>query len=83
MTAATPNLMPAQLIEAFRDDPEGRYLQQLAGETPLDDEAAAPAVLASSLEQLVARQRRVAAGRTVRSRPSAASAQGSEGLDPE
>jgi DNA primase len=83
MTAATPNLMPAQLIEAFRDDPEGRYLQRLAAETPLDDEAAAPAVLAGSLEQLVARQRRAAAGRTVRSRPSPAAARGSEGPDPE
>jgi hypothetical protein len=81
MTAATPKLMPAQLIEAFRDDPEGRYLQRLAAETPLDDAAAAPAVLAGSLEQLVARQRRAAAGRTVRSRPSTASAQGSEGPD--
>ena len=83
MTAATPNLMPAQLIEAFRDDPEGRYLQRLAGETPLDDEAAAPAVLAASLEKLVARQRQLAAGQTVRSRSQAAPPQGVEGPDSE
>jgi DNA primase len=73
MTSATPNLMPAQLIEAFRDDPEGRYLQRLAGETPLDDEAVAPAVLADSLKHLVAKQRKIATAEAVkrRARPPA------------
>jgi DNA primase len=67
MTAATPNLMGAQLIEAFRDDPEGRYLQRLAAEVPLDDETMAPAVLADSLKRLVAKHRQMAGAQALRS----------------
>jgi DNA primase len=67
MTAATPNLMGAQLIEAFRDDPEGRYLQRLAAEVPLDDETMAQAVLADSLKRLVARHRQMAGAQAIRS----------------
>jgi len=67
-TAADPNLMPAQLVESFRADPEGRYLQRLAAEAPLDDESVAPAVLADSLQHLVAKQRRISAAAAVKGR---------------
>ena len=68
MTTATPNLMGAQLIEAFRDDPEGRYLQRLAAEVPLDDEAKAEEVLGDSLKRLVARHRQMASAEALRRR---------------
>jgi DNA primase len=79
MTAATPNLMGAQLIEAFRDDPEGRYLQRLAAEVPLDDEAMAETVLADSLKRLVARHRQMAGAEAIRRRAGAPENQGSGG----
>ncbi len=68
ITARDPQVMPAQLIETFRSDPEGRYLARLAAESPLDDEQAASAVLGDSLEKLVADERKRAAGRAVRQR---------------
>ena len=52
-----PKITPAQLIERFRDDDEGRHLPRLAAEVPLDDEEAAPKVLRDSLERLVREQR--------------------------
>ncbi len=52
-----PQIKPAQLIERFRSDAEGRHLQRLAAEVPLDDEAAAPEVLRDSLKRLVRDQR--------------------------
>jgi DNA primase len=61
MTAENPKILPAQLVEAFRTDPEGRYLRQLAAESVLDDEADAPAVLRDSLEKIVADYRHRAA----------------------
>lgn len=67
-TARDPQVIPAQLVETFRADPEGRYLKRLAAQPPLDDESAAPAVLRDSLEKLVAEERRRAAARAVRQR---------------
>lgn len=52
-----PKIKPAQLIERFRSDEEGRHLQRLAAEVPLDDEEAAPEVLRDSLKRLVRDQR--------------------------
>ena len=52
-----PAIKPAQLIEHFRDDEEGRHLQRLAAEVPLDDEQAATEVLRGGLERLAGAQR--------------------------
>ena len=53
-----PEVTPGHLIERFREDEEGRHLNRLLAETPLDDENAAPDVLRDSLERLVREQRR-------------------------
>jgi DNA primase len=66
MTANEPQLMSAQLIEAFRDDPEGRHLQRLAVEVPLDDEPSATSVLADGLANLVAAQRKLTTAAAVK-----------------
>jgi hypothetical protein len=68
MTAADPQLMPAQLIEAFRDDPEGRHLQRLASEVPLDDESAASSVLADAIANLVSTQQKLTAAAAIKRR---------------
>jgi DNA primase len=58
-----PDIRTAHLIERFRDDPEGRYLERLLATEPLDDEEAALGVLSTSLERIVAadERRRIAA----------------------
>jgi DNA primase len=66
MTSKDPQLMPAQLIEAFRNDPEGRHLQRLASEMPLDDENAASSVLADAIANLVATQHKLTAAAAVK-----------------
>lgn len=66
---AEPHISLAQLIERFRDDPEGRHLGQLAAAPPLDDAAAAPAVLKDSLERIVARYERKTAVAAVKNHP--------------
>jgi DNA primase len=55
MAADNPKVKSAQLVERFRDDPDGRHVARLAGEPPppLDDEGSAPAVLRDSLERIV------------------------------
>jgi DNA primase len=68
-SADTPNLNSAALVEAFRDDPEGKFLGQLAAEEPLDSEEAAAAVLHGSLERLVQRQRRARQAAALRAKP--------------
>lgn len=57
VSRGNPKITPAQLIERFRGDKEGRHLQRLVAEIPLDDEEAAPEVLRDSLERLVREQR--------------------------
>jgi len=52
---ANPQINTAGLEERFRDDPEGRFLSRLAGQPPLDDEAAAPLVLRDNVVRLVER----------------------------
>jgi hypothetical protein len=66
MTAKDPQLMSAQLIEAFRDDPEGRHLQRLAADVPLDDEPSAASVIADGLVNLVATQRKLTTAAAVK-----------------
>ena len=63
-----PEVTPGHLIERFREDQEGRHLNRLLAETPLDDENAAPAVLRDSLERLVREQRRKEAVRSLKER---------------
>jgi DNA primase len=67
-TAQEPNLLPAQLIEAFRGDPEGRYLNRFAALEPLDDETMAPVVLADSLQRLVTLQQRHSTASAIKER---------------
>lgn len=68
MTAENPDFMTGQLIETFREHPEEPYLKTLAAEEILDDETVAPAVLADSLNRLVAAQRRSTAAAAVKRR---------------
>ena len=49
-----PEIVPAQLLERFRDDSEGRYLGRLMDNAPLDTEDEAPAVLQGMLKRIVA-----------------------------
>jgi DNA primase len=70
MTAEHPDFITGQLIETFREHPEEPYLRTLAVEEILDDETVAPAVLADSLNRLVAGQRRSAAAAAVKRRGS-------------
>jgi DNA primase len=62
-TRRRPQISPGELIGRFSEDPEGRYLDRLVGEVPLDDEQMAPAVLSESLERIVERDRRHKADR--------------------
>ena len=50
-----PQITSAGLEERFREDPEGRFLSRLAGEPPMDDESAAPAVLKDNVARLIER----------------------------
>jgi len=58
VTAGEPQINTARLLERFRHDAEGRHLGQLAAAAPLDDEAAAAAVLRDCAERIVAAFRR-------------------------
>ena len=58
ITGNAPRITTGELIETFRDDPDGRWIERLAKDEPLDDEAAAPGVLRDSLKRLVDRHRR-------------------------
>jgi DNA primase len=68
ITGRTPNITTGQLIETFRDEPDGRWIERLAKDEPLDDEAAAPGVLRDSLQRLVERHRRKAEVEALRRR---------------
>ncbi|MEE8094539.1 MAG: DNA primase [Gammaproteobacteria bacterium] len=50
-----PQINAAGLEERFRHDPEGRFLNRLVGQPPLDDEDAAPQVLKDNVARLVER----------------------------
>ena len=52
--AENPAIVPAQLLERFRDDSEGRHLGRLLDNTPLDTEDAAADVLQAMLQRIVA-----------------------------
>ncbi len=56
-----PDIVPAQLLERFRDDSEGRHLGRLLDNAPLDAEDAAAAVLQEMLQRIVveAKKRRL------------------------
>lgn len=51
--AENPQIVPAQLLEQFRDDSEGRHLGRLLGDTPLDTEDEAAAELQDLLQRIV------------------------------
>ena len=61
--AEQPEMTPAQLLERFRDDPEGRHLGRLLDTAPLDTEEAASGVLQDMLQRIVTEhlKRRLAA----------------------
>ena len=48
-----PQIKTAGLEERFRHDAEGRFLNRLAGQPPLDDEEAAPSVLRDNVARLI------------------------------
>ena len=52
--AGNPEIVPAQLLERFRDDSEGRHLGRLMDNAPLDTEDAAADVLREMLGRIVA-----------------------------
>jgi DNA primase len=58
ITTRTPGITTGELIETFRDEPDARWIERLARDEPLDDEAAAPGVLRDSLSRIVERHRR-------------------------
>jgi len=58
ITSRSPGITTGQLIETFRDEPDARWIERLARDEPLDDEAAAPGVLRDSLSRIVERHRR-------------------------
>jgi DNA primase len=68
IAARSPDITTGQLIETFRDDPDARWIERLARDEPLDDEAAAPGVLRDSLKRLVERHRRKAEVEALRRR---------------
>lgn len=53
-----PEMAPAQLLEKFRDDSEGRHLGRLLDNAPLDTEDAAAAVLREMLRRIVAEDKK-------------------------
>jgi DNA primase len=73
ITAGDPKITTGQLIETFRTQAEGRWIERLAREEPLDDAAAAPRVLRDSLERIIERHQRKAQAEALRRRqgPSA------------
>jgi DNA primase len=73
ITAGDPKITTGQLIETFRAESEGRWVERLAAEEPLDDEAAAPQVLRDSLERIVANHQRRAQADALRRRSNGVS----------
>jgi DNA primase len=63
-----PNITTGQLIETFRSDTERRWVERLASEEPLDDQAAAPQVLRDSLERIIASEQRKSRAEALRQR---------------
>jgi DNA primase len=63
-----PKISTGELIETFRDDPDGRWIERLARDEPLDDETAAPDVLRDSLKRIVERHQRKAEVEALRQR---------------
>jgi DNA primase len=63
-----PKITTGELIETFRDDPDGRWIERLARDEPLDDETAAPDVLRDSLKRIVERHQRKAEVEALRQR---------------
>ncbi|MBN1236979.1 MAG: DNA primase [Gammaproteobacteria bacterium] len=55
IAADNPNVKSAQLVERFREEPDGKHVDRLAREPPppLEDEGGAPAMLRDSLERIV------------------------------
>ncbi len=53
-----PEIVPAQLIERFRDDREGRFLGRLLDNAPLVTEDAAAVELQDMLQRIVAEERK-------------------------
>lgn len=68
ITVADPKITTGQLIETFRSETEGRWIEQLAREEPLDDESAAPQVLRDSLQRIVEGHQRRAQAEAIRRR---------------
>jgi len=68
ITAGDPKITTGQLIETFRTEAEGRWVERLAREEPIDDEDAAPRVLRDSLERIVERHERKAQAEALRRR---------------
>ena len=68
ITADDPKITTGQLIETFRSEREGRWVERLAREDPLDDESAAPQVLKDSLERIVESHQRRARAEALRQR---------------
>jgi DNA primase len=67
-----PQITSAHLVERFADHPEGRYLDRLVTQVPLDDEAAAPVILADSIRLIVEKDRQKRAADALKSpRPPA------------
>lgn len=56
--AGNPEMVAAQLLERFRDDPDGRHLGRLLDNAPLDAEEAAPEVLNEMLHRIFADDRK-------------------------
>ncbi len=63
-----PKITTGQLIETFRSDIERRWVERLASEEPLDDQAAAPQVLRDSLERMIASEQRKSRAEALRQR---------------
>jgi len=68
ITSDNPRITTGQLIETFRSESEGRWVERLAREEPLDDESAAPHVLRDSLERIVENHQRRARADALRRR---------------
>jgi DNA primase len=58
ITIRAPGITTGELIETFRSEPDGRWVERLAQDELLDDEAAAPDVFRDSLKRLIDRHRR-------------------------
>jgi DNA primase len=73
IAAKDPQITTGQLVETFRGEREGRWIERLAAQEPLDDESAAPRVLRDSLERIVESCRRKAEAEAIRRHGSPAS----------